>query len=251
MPVHRTAADGYSRVAAAYERGRPGYPAIALEWLRDRLHLDREVALLDLGPGSGQLTRLLVATPARIIAVEPAAAMRKKLHKILGIDVRDGAGDDIPLADDAVDALTVANAFHWFATPEALREMHRVLAPAGALALLWNRRDKEQHIQRALTALVEPYRVDEPNYASMEWRAVVEDSDLFSIVEAATFDNPHQTDVHGVVDRVLSTSFIAALPRAEQEAVLETAHTLAAAEVAPITLRYRTDCYLLRPLAST
>ena len=245
MTVHRTAATGYDRVADAYELGRPGYPSIAVSWLGDRLGLTTGATLVDLGPGSGQLTRLLAQTAARVVAVEPVEAMREKLRDIPGVEVMTGAGADIALPDASIAAITVANAFHWFATEDALLEMTRVLEPGGRIGLVWNRRDKSQSLQQALTALVEPYRVDEPSYASMDWRQVVDSSPLFSIVEEATFENLHATTVDGVVARVLSTSFIAALPTSEQEKVLAQARELAFAEPQPITLRYFTDAYLL------
>ncbi len=105
----------------------------------DRLPLDRDATVLDLGAGTGKLTKVLVARYARVIAVEPLDELRELLEtRVPEADVRAGAAEEIPLEDASVDAVFAGQAFHWFATDTAVGEIARVLRPGGVLALLWN-----------------------------------------------------------------------------------------------------------------
>lgn len=115
------------------------------------------------------------------------------------------------------------------------------------MALLWNRRDHEQDLQRALSVLITPYRTDERAYASMARRRLVNESRLFFMVEEVMFDNGDVTSVDGVAERVLSVSFIAALPSSEQTGVVAEARELARkhGRRGSVTLQYITGGYLL------
>src|SRR5262249_51881686 len=110
---------------------------------------------LDLAAGTGKLTRGLVTTGARVVAVEPLGPMRALLERAVPeAEALEGTAEAIPLADGAVDAATVAQAFHWFDLDRAYRELHRVLRPGGGLAIVWNTRDSSNPLQRALTSLL-------------------------------------------------------------------------------------------------
>ena len=99
-----------------------------------------DATVLDLGAGTGKLTRVLADRYARVIAVEPLAELRAILaERCPTADVRDGAAERIPLGDAEVDAVFAGQAFHWFANDAAVGEIARVLRPGGVLALLWNR----------------------------------------------------------------------------------------------------------------
>lgn len=159
MPVHPRAEVGFGRAADAYERARPDYPAEAVDWLCDRLALRPGRTVVDLAAGTGKLTRLLVASGARVIAVEPVAGMRNALARAVpAVEILDGTAEAMPLPDGSADAITVAQAFHWFSTADALSEIHRVLAPGGALALVWNRRDLDDPLAVALDEMVGRHR---------------------------------------------------------------------------------------------
>lgn len=91
--------------------------------------------VVDLAAGTGKLTRVLVTTGARVVAVEPVPAMRTELSKVVpGVEVLDGTAEAIPLPDASADAVTVAQAFHWFQGAAALTEIHRVLRARGGSA---------------------------------------------------------------------------------------------------------------------
>ena len=129
--------------AAAYERGRPSYPPEAVDWLL--APTDTWVArdVLDLGAGTGKLTTRLVERGLTVIAVDPIAEMLEMLRTALpDTPALLGSAEQIPLPDNAVDAVLVAQAWHWFDQERAVAEIARVLRPGGRLGVLWNTRDQ-------------------------------------------------------------------------------------------------------------
>ena len=119
--MHRAAAVGFDRAAGAYERGRAGYPAAAVETILAATDAAPGRTLLELGAGTGKLTRELVGSGARVIALEPVAGMRHILTRTAPeAEPLDAVAEAIPLADASVDAVVAAQAFHWF-DPEVAR----------------------------------------------------------------------------------------------------------------------------------
>jgi SAM-dependent methyltransferase len=232
-PIHETAAIGFARSAEAYELGRPGYPAAALEPLR----LSSAMTVLDLAAGTGKLARALGETGASVIAVEPVAEMRAALPE--SVRALDGTAEAIPLEDASVDLVTVAQAFHWFDGPVALREIHRVLRPGGRLAILWNRRVEDAPLNKAIEALVEPHRMATPTHRGDAWRTVFERSSLFGPLEEHVFASEQVLDEDGLAARICSISFIARLPEPERAGLLARARELTAG--GPVTVPYRTE----------
>jgi SAM-dependent methyltransferase len=237
MGIHGTAARGFASSAEAYERGRPGYPEAGVDWLRERLGLRSGTTVVDVAAGTGKLSRPLAGTGAEVIAVEPVAEMRA----LIGPPVRalEGTAEDLPLSDASTDAITVAQAFHWFAGEAALAEFHRVLRPGGALALVWNRRVLDDPVQTALDELFAPYRGDVPSHRGEHWRPPLESSRLFGPIEERDFPSAQVLDADLLADRVGSTSFIASLPDSEREGVI--ARVRALAGDGEVTLPYVTE----------
>jgi SAM-dependent methyltransferase len=235
--VHPTAAQGFAASAEAYQRGRPGFPAEAIEFLVARLHLGSGRSVVDLAAGTGRFTRPLLATGSDVVAVEPVAEMRAALPD--GARALEGTAEAIPLPAASADAVTVAQAFHWFDGDAALAEIHRVLRPGGALALVWNRRRTEDRINREIGELIEPHRGDAPAHRSNAWRRAFERTRLFGPLEEREFDHEQELDADGLADRVGSISFIATLDAAERERVLRAARALAGD--GRVTLRYVTE----------
>jgi SAM-dependent methyltransferase len=231
--IHRAAATGFARSVAAYERGRPGYPPQAV----DALAIPRGSVVLDLAAGSGKLTRLLLGTGASVIAVEPVAEMRAALPA--GVTSLPGTAEEIPLDASCVDLVTVAQAFHWFDGPAALKEIHRVLRPGGRLALLWNRRVEDDPVNQAIEAILTPHRAEVPTHRGDAWRAAFERTDLFGPLDERVFPNEQLLDADGLADRVGSISFIASLPDTERALVLSAARELAADDA--VKVPYRTE----------
>ncbi len=243
MPrVHESASRGFDREAQAYECGRPEYPPQAIAWLVERLELGPGRAVLDVGAGTGKLCRALEPSGAEVIAVEPVAGMREILtQQSPSLRVLDATAEALPLAAASVDAVVAGQAFHWFDGPVALREFHRVLRPAGRLALIWNRRDNDQALQRRIEAIVAPYRRDTPSHSG-HWRRAFEGDAPFEAEAEFAVPFVQELDGEQLLARVVSTSFIAALPDRERRAVEERVRALAALE--PLELRYVSEVSL-------
>jgi SAM-dependent methyltransferase len=247
--IRETAARGFSRAPDDYERGRPSYPPQAVERLLAEVGAtDPATHLLELGAGTGKLTALLVAAGLRPLAVEPVDAMRAKLAASApGAEPLRGTAEEIPLGDGAVDAVVVAQAFHWFRPEPALAEIHRVLRPAGRLGLIWNRRSGwPPGIDELLAGL----RGSAPHYGRERgaWREAFASTALFSPLAEASYEHSQLLDVEGVVARVASTSFVAALPDERlAEVRLQVAQILASDPATRgrerFELRYETDVY--------
>lgn len=229
--VHRSATGGYTVGADTYVRGRPDYPAKLSNWLRDELQLEKGKLVIDLGAGTGKFTPRLIATGARVIAVEPVAAMRAKLSAALpGVEALEGTAGGIPLPDASVDAVVCAQSFHWFATHAALAEIYRVLKPGGMLGLVWNLRDASVAWVEKLDAIVNKLEGDTPRYYTGAWRRAFPFDGLGPLAETH-FTQPHTgapDDV--IVNRVKSTSFIAAMSVEQQDEVEREVRALMAAE---------------------
>jgi SAM-dependent methyltransferase len=257
MNIHPTAG-GFDRAAAEYEVGRPGYPPAAVDLVATRLGVGPDRLVLDVGAGTGKLTRELLARGAEVVAVEPVPGMREQLAVSVPSDrlrILDGTAEAIPLADGSVDAATVAQAFHWFDGEGALAELHRVLRPDASLAIVFNRRDLQTPMQAALDELLAPYREDTPSWARHDWDAALTTTDRFDPDPAgiATFPWSQQLTLDGLRARVASISFVSQLDPATRERVLGAAAALAAehrgsgsAASPTVDLHYVAEVRLLR-----
>ena len=259
--IHEAAFTGYGSAADVYERGRPSFPAEALQKIAAICQLGPGITVVELGAGTGKFTRALLPTGAHVTAVEPVKAMREKLAFLSkDISVLAGTAESIPLANSSVDVVVAAQAFHWFDGPVALKEIHRVLRPGGHLILLWNVRDESVDWVRHLTEIIDVHQGEVPRYRTGRWRqcidtSVISSSPLFSPLESAAYSHVHSGTRETVRDRVASISFIAALDqhaRAQvlgQVAKLLSTHEQTRASTA-VDLPYRTEvfwCSKLQP----
>jgi SAM-dependent methyltransferase len=226
---------GFGLAADAYERGRPDYPVAAIEFLAERLGLRPGRTVLDLAAGTGKLTRLLVPTGAEVIAVEPIEEMRAKIE---GARTLEGTAEAIPLDAASVDAVTVAQAFHWFKPDEALAEIRRVLRPGGGLALVWNVRDERNSLQAGATEIIRSLEEGVPRRHRRNWR------DVIDATEKATFDHEQLVDEDAFVERFTSISFVASASAEERAEIEAQLRALVRGAGTPISLPYVTEVYL-------
>jgi SAM-dependent methyltransferase len=160
-------ARSFESVAAEYERHRPGYPEEALRWATEQLGLDPGARVLDIGAGTGKLTRRLVSLGYDVVAVEPGAPMLDELRAAVPeAEAREASAESIPVRDETVDAAFAGQAYHWFDRERALPELQRVIKTGGGLVLLWNWWNERDPLQRELGELIgyaghEPYRNEE------------------------------------------------------------------------------------------
>lgn len=251
MPPH-DAARGFERAADAYERGRPEYPRAATDLVARALGLGPGRRLLDLGAGTGKFSRLAAARGAVVFAVEPAAAMIERVAGAEGVLPVRGLAEAIPFRPGTFHAASAASAFHWFDGARALPEIHAALRPDGRLALLWNVRDDSTAWVAALSVIVNRREGGVPRYRKGEWRAAFEAAPgLFEPLEERRFRHVHALAPEGVLDRVASVSFIAAMPGPEREGILADVRALLAshpetAGKGVVELPYLTDVHLYR-----
>jgi ubiquinone/menaquinone biosynthesis C-methylase UbiE len=243
VSVHR-AARFFDTVADSYDRVRPHFPQAAIDWIVQSLDLQPGRDVLDLAAGTGRLTTELARTGARVIAVDPAPKMLDYIRRALpDVEVHEGTAQEIPLPDGAVDAVTVAQAFHWFASEEALAEIHRVLRPDGRLLIAWNRRDTDAEVHAEISRIIAPYQGDAPRHRSGAWREVMASTPRFAPDGHEEIPFEQRLDIPALVDRVQSTSFIAALPDDERAGVLAEVDELGRRLGEPIVLPHTSELY--------
>jgi SAM-dependent methyltransferase len=235
------AARRYADRTQEYERGRPDYPVALLS------ALPAADTIVDLGAGTGKFTELLALTGKRIIAIEPIAAMAVRIGQAPNLEVLTGSAEQIPLPDASAGLVCVATAFHWFDYAKATSEILRVLQPGGALALTWNVRDDRVPWVKAFSAVLDRYAGDTPRQSRGEWRAIFADA-RFAHRASRSWPFSQTMPARAIMDRALSTSFIAALPAAEQEVVRQEIARIVAAEPSlardPVAFPYVTELYL-------
>ena len=234
-------AQGFEPGAAAYEQSRPSYPAEAVAWMIDSLGIRPSSRVLDLAAGTGKFTRLL---HGRVVAIEPIEGMRRQfVSAVPGVPVIAGVAEAIPLADESVDAVTVAQAFHWFDTDKSLAEIRRVLRPRGRLGLVWNRRDESVPWVARLRDLLEPYEGLTPREWRRRWMRPEWTETGFTELEEGEFAYQQELDAEGLCGRVASVSFIAALEESERAQLLGQVRDLVAGFPEPFVLPYRTAVF--------
>lgn len=234
-------AASFGAAAEAYHRGRPGYPRALVDSMIPR----GAKRVLDLGAGTGKLTTLLVDMGLEVVAVEPDAALREQLAVLAPTAaVRAGSAEKIPLGDASVDAVVVAQAWHWFDADAAAREIARVLVPSGTLSLVWNIRDESEPWVAELGALMHRHGSQDIDTAA---------------VPGAPFGDPEQLEIRwrhttthaGILDMVASRSYVIALPEPERAALLEDVRQLLSthpdlANPEEIAMPYITRCTRVR-----
>ena len=235
-------ATSFGAVADMYERARPGYPREAVEWLTGPPPLD----VVDLGAGTGKLTRSLVALGHRVTAVEPLPEMLDRLREAVPEATAVlGTAEVIPLADGSADVVTAAQAFHWFDHERALPEIARVLRPGGRLGLVWNMRDEREPWVAKLSEEIgrEDARGGE---GFVSWLV----ADRFGQIERATFEHVQRLTRTSLRDLVLSRSYCAVRTPEERAPLLDAVDALFDEHAVDdeIALPYSTRCFrVVRP----
>lgn len=240
----RAQAASFGAAAGTYERARPSYPDAAIGWLLP----PGARRVLDLGAGTGKLTRGLAGRGLEVIAVEPSAGMRGQLARVLpDVPVLAGTAEQIPLAGRAVDAVLVAQAWHWADPPRAVPEAARVLRPGGRLGLLWNIRDERADWVAELGAILHGENDPERASASDRVSAAPVIGPPFGAAERFDVEWTRRSTPEEIIDLVCSRSYIITMPPAGRAAVLArvrhllgTHPGLAGADV--ISLPYVTRC---------
>jgi len=215
MNDHAAHANSFGPAADIYERGRPGYPATALDWLLPT----GSPRVIDLGAGTGKLTRQIHALGLPVTAVDPSAGMLDQLRRAVpGVPAVVGSAERIPLPAASADVVLVAQAWHWVDPERAAPEIARVLAPGGRLGLVWNLRDESAPWVRRLGEII--------GNTESERSTVV--GPPFGDVEIAHFRWTSVIGPERLLDLVASRSAVILMPADERAAVLAEVRRLVA-----------------------
>jgi SAM-dependent methyltransferase len=203
--------------ADAYERARPAWPEDVARWFVPE---DSQL-VVELGAGTGKLTRAVAALGVRVVAVEPDSRMLAVLRG-LELEGVEGSAEAIPFDDGVADGVVAGSSLHWFELEAALREIHRVLRPGGRFAFGWNHRDdRDPTIARmSETVYSAQARLRTPRWRTRNWGAALTASGLFRDVEQRLFEHLHELPREALDDHLLSYSGVAALPEEERRRVL-------------------------------
>lgn len=252
MPIEPTAQVGFQRAAERYERGRPEAPPAAIEALVLSLGISGQSRVLELGAGTGKLSRRLAPRAGQYVALEPVAGMREQFRRAVpDVSLVAGIAEMLPLRNATVDAVVAAQAFHWFDVPRAMDEMRRVLRPDGTVGLLWNLRDESVDWVRQATEILNRYDARGPRYRSGVWREAWNRTPGFTPLEKQSFSFVQRLGRDAALDRFTSISFIASLEGARYREAHSSLRTLLdthpqTAARTEITLPYQCEVYTAR-----
>lgn len=205
--------------AEVYERGRPGYAEATVDWALEPVRDRPDLRAMDLGAGTGQLTRALLARGVDTVPVEPAEGMRRRLVRaVRSATVLAGSAEQLPLPDGSVDLVAVGQAFHWFDRAPALAEIARVLRPGGVLAIFYNTREDAVAWVRALSDLIG----EKEDHASLERGREPQDlGPPFGSPEVFRAGHQQPLDAGALADLVRSRSYVIRMEPAERAALLD------------------------------
>jgi len=233
-------------LAEAYERYRPDYPPGAIAAVLAGVATPADVA--DVGAGTGISTRALARAGARAVAIEPSSEMRA-IARARGCDARDGSATATGLIDASVDAVSAFQAFHWFATPDALAEFARILRRPGRLAIVWNERALDDPFTAAFRALAQQH-----GEAAMMAGIDFDEARLEPLLRAAgfvqfrlqTFANAQRVDRESLLGRMRSTSYAPRAGDALDRLIADFAalHARFASPGGTVEIRYKTEVFL-------
>lgn len=242
MP-HPVAIEGFSADPARYEAGRPGYPGEAVAAI---FEFAGEVDLIvDLGAGTGKLTRRLVDFDATVVAVDPVSAMTRLIPDAApAAHVVTGVAEALPFADAGVDCVTVGQAAHWFDGDRAWPELARVIRPRGALAILANIRLREVEWVDALWSLMDEAERDAP--WTQTGRTPLSTPHGFEAPVTYQFRHNVGMTEDSVIARLSSVSHIAMLDDARRAGFEGRAREIVRSVSGPLEIEHRTDVSLFR-----
>jgi SAM-dependent methyltransferase len=250
MPVHDVAQRGFGSEAETYDRSRPTYPSDAVAWLVEHLGVAPGARLCDLAAGTGKFTSLLVPFGATLVAVEPVEGMRRVLRRTVpGVPAVSATAEALPFADESLDAITVAQAFHWFDAPVALAEFKRVLRRGGRLGLVWNARERATDWVDKVWGVMDRLEKQAPWRNHERWsETAFESEEWFGPLHEGAFHHAQVLTIEGVLDRFRGVSHLAVLPPEEREPHLDEIRTILSthpdtAGRDEVEIPYRVDAY--------
>jgi SAM-dependent methyltransferase len=247
--VHEVAAAGFSD-PADYEAARPSYPPEAVAWFVENLRIEPGRTVVDLAAGTGKLTRLLVPAGADMIAAEPVAGMRATFRHVLpNVPLLATTAEQLAFRDGSLDAVTIAQAFHWFDEDRAIAALARAVRVGGRVGLVWNARDRSVPWVDEVWSIMDRVEKRAPWRDHEHWRdSALREMPGFGPLHSAEFRHEQTVTPAAMVQRVASVSHVAVLPHVERESVLDEVRAVLRTDPqtkgrAELQVPYRVDCY--------
>ncbi|MDF1664681.1 MAG: GNAT family N-acetyltransferase [Planctomycetota bacterium] len=235
---------------ADYVRYRPSYPGELLTFLKEQCELRQGATIADVGAGTGILTRLLLDQGFQVHAVEPNDAMRDAMDDSIdaggAFQSLGGSAENTSLAAESVDAITVAQAFHWFDPEKTRLEFKRILRPGSPVFLVWNSRQTDDPFNLAYEELVSRFGTD---YRVTRMFNFTDDETLVQFYGCApqkkSFKNTQVLDLDGLFGRLRSCSYIPGPDSPEFPALEKSARQLFERfeEDGKVTLTYNAELF--------
>lgn len=247
--VHEVAAAGFSN-PDDYEAARPSYPPEAVAWFVEHLRIEPERTVVDLAAGTGKLTRLLEPIGANLIAAEPVAGMRAIFREVLpSVRMIATTAEQLAFRDGSLDAVTVAQAFHWFDEDRAIAALARAVRVGGRVGLVWNARDRSVPWVDRVWSIMDRVEKRAPWRDHEHWRdSALREMPGFGPLHSGEFRHEQTISPAAMVQRVASVSHVAVLPDAERESVLDEVRDVLRTDAQTrgldrLEVPYRVDCY--------
>ncbi len=233
-----------------YVKYRPGYPPEVLQLFRDEMNLRSDSVVADIGAGTGISARIFLENGNQVFAVEPNESMREAAKKFLrdfpNFKTIDGTAENTTLADDSIDFVVAAQAFHWFDETNTRTEFKRILKDGGFVVLIWNERQLDS------TAFLHGYENLLIRFGT-DYEAVRHDNitkeNLRNFFQTdfhqAIFRNAQTVDFDGLRGRMLSSSYIPAADNPRYAEMIKNLESLFAthAETGKIDIIYDTKVF--------
>ena len=191
--------------AAAYVAYRPLYPDEAIDTVIAGMGDPGLLTIADIGAGTGISSRLFASRGARVIAIEPNADMREAAADHPNVEWQDGTGDDTGLNDASVDLAVACQAFHWFSTPFAMRELRRIARTRAAM--MQYERDERDPFTKAYGDVVRAYARDDTEAMRLQAIAVFSRFPGARVARSA-YTSAQTLDLDGVLGRASSSSYL-------------------------------------------
>ncbi len=240
----------FSDRATDYAKYRPSYPAATIDTILEGFESPPQLAIADVGAGTGISSRLLAERGIQVFAIEPNAPMREAATPHPRVEFREGTAETTTLGDTSVDLVTCFHAFHWFNAEPTLHEFRRILKARGRLAIAWNDWDKADEFTETYSRLV---RIASNNHPAESRRIAIEplfESPLFTGVRHHAFTHSQALDWDGLVGRAKSISYVPRQGVAHEQllASLRELYDRHRCDRDLVRLVYRTELYLAEPL---
>jgi SAM-dependent methyltransferase len=218
LPALGSPGTTFGRVAEAYHRTRPGYSRGIVDRAAAELGLTHDARVLDLGAGTGSLTRTLRDVFAHVAAVEPDEQMRAHFEG----DVQPGSAEQIPFPDDSFDAVFAGESFHWFDHETAIAEIRRVAPSIAILMRSWGETEQPGLLPPSTWAELDElwarFHGETTREEFYDWRKAVPPDGTERFEETVRISGRDLVDLH------LTASTPASIPDAEREAIAERAY---------------------------